>query len=106
MARLATTAAVVLALCIIAVLPADGAAAAPEPAVGPSPTPAATTTIAPLGGRLPTPVATVPFETKPQSAHVDPLLAYLSGVGFFVALVIIAVQFLLTRPNRRGRRTL
>lgn len=61
------------------------------------------TTPAPISARIPPPVATVPLVTKAQNAHVDPLLAYLSGGGFFVALVIMGTQYVLTRPGRRGR---
>lgn len=63
-----------------------------------------TTTVAPIpgiGGHLPVSASTLPFTTKQQSAHVNPVFAALSGAGFVVALVIIGVRFLLTRPGRR-----
>jgi uncharacterized membrane protein YciS (DUF1049 family) len=44
--------------------------------------------------------STLPLTTRSSSAHVSPVLAALSGVGFFVALVIIAVQWIRTRPRK------
>lgn len=67
-------------------------------------TAATTTTVAPIpgiGGHLPVSASTLPFTTKQQSAHVNPVFAALSGAGFLVALVIIAVRFLFTRSGRR-----
>jgi len=58
------------------------------------------TTIAPIGGRIPVPPSTLPLSTKAQSAHVSPVFAALSGAGFFVAFVIMASRFVLTRPGR------
>jgi len=51
-------------------------------------------------------VSTLPLATKAQNAHVNPLFAYLSGIGFAVALLIMLTQYVLTRAGRRGRRTL
>ncbi len=65
-----------------------------------------TPVVAPIKGRLPSAPSTVPFTTKAQSAHVDPVLAKISLGGLGVAVLIMAVQFVLTRPGRRGRRTL
>ena len=65
---------------------------------------ATTTTLAPIpgiGGHLPVSASTLPFTTKQQSSHVSPVFAALSGAGFFIALIIIGVRFLLTRPGRR-----
>jgi hypothetical protein len=45
----------------------------------------------------------LPLTTKKQSGHVSPVFAELSGVGFFVALVLIAVQAVLTRRGGKGR---
>ncbi|HEY3810757.1 MAG TPA: hypothetical protein VGL49_04915 [Acidimicrobiales bacterium] len=59
------------------------------------------TTIAPIGGHLSVPPSTLPLRTKTQSAHVSPVFAALSGAGFFVALVIMATRFVLTRPRRK-----
>ncbi len=63
-------------------------------------------TVAANDGTIPPPASTVPLVTKAQNAHVDPFFAYLSGVGLFVAIVIMATQYLLTRPGRRRGRTL
>ena len=62
-----------------------------------------TTTPTPIKNGIPPPVVTIPFRTKAQSAHVNPLFAYLSGVGFLVALLMMGTQYVLTRPGRRGR---
>jgi hypothetical protein len=59
------------------------------------------TTIAPIGGHIPVPPSTLPLRTKVPSTHVSPIFAWLSGAGFFVALVIMATRFVLTRPGRR-----
>jgi hypothetical protein len=50
---------------------------------------------------LPVAPSTLPFTTKQQSSHVSPVFAALSGAGFFAALLIVGVRFLLTRPGRR-----
>jgi hypothetical protein len=62
--------------------------------------PTTSTTIAPIGNRLPAPAVTLPLITKGSNGHVDPLFAILSGAGFFLALVIMATTFVLTRPKR------
>ncbi|MDQ2728128.1 MAG: hypothetical protein M3Y91_09765 [Actinomycetota bacterium] len=63
-----------------------------------------TTTVAPLGGPgLPAPPSTLPLTTKKQSGHVSPVFAELSGVGFFIALVLVAIQAVLTRRRGKGR---
>ena len=49
------------------------------------------------------PPSTLPLTTKEQSGHVNPVFAELSGVGFFIALVLMAVQAVLTRRGGRGR---
>jgi hypothetical protein len=48
----------------------------------------------------------LPFITKGSNAHVDPVLAKISLGGFALTLLIMIVQFVLTRPGRRGRHTL
>ena len=63
--------------------------------------PTTLTTIPPIGGHLPVSPQTLPFATKQQSSHVSPVFAALSGVGFFVALLIAGVRFLLTRPGKQ-----
>lgn len=68
-----------------------------------APAPTTTTTVAPLGGPgLPAPPSTLPLTTKKQSGHVSPVFAELSGVGFFVVLVLIAIQAVLTRRGGKG----
>jgi hypothetical protein len=68
----------------------------------PAPTTTTTsTTIAPIGGHIPVPPSTLPLRTKAQNAHVSPVLAALSGAGFFVALLIMGVSFFMSRPRRR-----
>jgi hypothetical protein len=57
------------------------------------------TTIAGLG-HLPISPATLPLRTKGTNGHVDPVFAYLSGIGFFLTLVIMATKFVTTRPSR------
>ena len=60
------------------------------------------TTIAPIRNRLPPPAVTLPLITRGSNGHVNPLFAILSGVGFFLALVIMATTYVLTR-SKRGR---
>jgi hypothetical protein len=52
------------------------------------------------------PPATIPFSTHRPNAHFGPFWAYLSAGGFAAFLLIAMLQFVLTRPGRRGRRTL
>ncbi len=66
-----------------------------------STTPPTPTTIAPIGGHIPVPPSTLPLRTKTQSAHVSPVFPALSGVGFFVAFLIVAGRFVMTRPGRK-----
>ena len=69
-------------------------------------TSASPTTIAGIAGRVPTAPRTVPLRTHATSAHVDPVLARIAESAFGLFVVLLLVQFLLTRPGRRGRRTL
>ena len=80
----------------------------PPPTRPPGPTSATAppTTVAPIQSQIPPPVSTLPLETKAQNAHVNPLFAYLSGIGFAVALLIMLTQYVLPRAGRRGHRTL
>ena len=73
-------------------------ATVPAPTAPPTITPS--TTIAPLGARLPVSPSTLPFATKAQNAHVAPVFAALSGGGFFVALVIMGICYVRSRPAR------
>lgn len=63
----------------------------------PAPTTTAST-LPSIGGNLPVTPSTVPFTTKQQSSHVSPVFGALSGAGFFVALVIVLVRFISSRP--------
>ncbi len=66
--------------------------------------PTTTTTLAPLGGGgIPAPPSTLPLTTKQQNGHVNPVFAELSGVGFFLVVVLISAQAILTRRGGRGR---
>ena len=64
----------------------------------PAPTTTATT-LPSIGGSLPVTPSTVPFTTEQQSSHVSPVFAALSGAGLFVALVIVLVRFITSRPR-------
>jgi hypothetical protein len=61
-------------------------------------------TVVPIGSQLPAPPVTLPLTTKPESSHVDPLLAKLSLAGFALVILLLFVQTILTRPRRRKRR--
>jgi K+-transporting ATPase A subunit len=45
----------------------------------------------------------LPLTTKKQNGHVNPVFAELSGVGFFIALVLMGTQAVLTRRRGSGR---
>jgi len=70
----------------------------PRSTVASSTTSTTNTTLPSIGGNLPVTPSTVPFTTKQQSSHVSPVFAALSGIGFFLALIIVAVRFWITRP--------
>jgi hypothetical protein len=61
-----------------------------------------TTTIAAIGGQLPPAPVTLPLTTKGSNAHVNPLFAWLSGIGFVLAILVILGRFLTSRPKRTG----
>lgn len=62
--------------------------------------------VVPIGNNLaPTP-ATVPFATASKSAHVDPILAKVSLGAFALVLLLLIIQFVLTRRGRSRRWTL
>lgn len=69
-----------------------------------TPAPATTTTIVPLGNSLPVSPVTLPLLTKGSNAHVNPVYAILSGIGFLVALVIVAGRLFVTRTGGSDRR--
>ncbi len=66
--------------------------------------PTTTTTIAPLGGSLPVSPATLPLRTTGGNAHVNGVFAVLSGIGFLVALLIVAARLFVTRRGGPDRR--
>ena len=82
--------------------PRPASSRAPASASPATAVPAPATTLAPLGTHLAPPPSTLPLTDKPPSAHVSGVLAVLSGAGFAVALLIMAVQYVLTRPRGRG----
>ena len=59
------------------------------------------TTLPSIRNRIPVPPSTVPLQTRTPSTHISPVFAALSGAGFFVALVMMATRFVMTRPRRR-----
>lgn len=65
-----------------------------------------TTTIAPISGQVPVAPLTLPLRTKGSNGHVNPLFAWLSGVGFLIALLIVAVRLVYTRAGGRDRAPL
>lgn len=64
------------------------------------------TTIAPLGNSFPATPATLPLRTRGTSAHVNPVFAVLSGIGFLVALLIVSGRLFVTRPGGLDRQPL
>jgi hypothetical protein len=95
-----------------AATPPAATPAAATPAATPTTVPSSATTVAPtsgstvvpIGSQLPAPPVTLPLTTKPESSHVDPLLAKLSLAGFALVILLLFVQTILTRPRRRKRR--
>lgn len=74
--------------------------------IPPSTIPTTTTTIAGIGGRVPVGPVTVPLHTTGSNGHVDPTFAWLSGVGFAIALAMVAGRLFVTRPGGRDRAPL
>jgi hypothetical protein len=50
----------------------------------------------------PTPPSTLPLQSKQTSAHVSPVFPVLSGIGAAVVAAMLALQWFLTRPGRKG----
>jgi hypothetical protein len=71
---------------------------------GTAPATATPTSLPSIRNRIPVPPSTLPLQTRALSTHISPVFAALSGAGFFVALVIMATCFVLTRPRRRRRQ--
>jgi hypothetical protein len=68
--------------------------------------PATTTTIRGINGQIPNAPKTIPLETKGTNGHVDPTFAWLSGIGFAIALLIVGSRLFVTRPGGRDRAPL
>jgi hypothetical protein len=54
---------------------------------------------------LPPAPVTLPLTTKSSNAHVDPLFAWLSGIGFLVAILLMAGRFIVSWPRRQRTGT-
>jgi hypothetical protein len=65
-----------------------------------------TTTIAGIGGRLPAAPVTLPLRTTGTNGHVNPVFAWLAGIGFAVALALVAARLFITRSRGRDRAPL
>lgn len=65
--------------------------------------PAPTTTILAIGQRLPKSASTFQLQTTSSNGHVNLVFAWLSGVGFAIALLIVATRLFLTRPGGKDR---
>ena len=48
------------------------------------------------------PASTLPLQTREPSAHVSALFPMLSAAGFIVVLLMLALQWVLTKPGRQG----
>ncbi len=59
------------------------------------------TTVAPLPAVAPAPV-TLPLAVGRQSAHVSAVFPILGGMGILVLIALLATQWFLTAPGRRG----
>ena len=66
-----------------------------------APTTTTSTTIAQLPAPAPPP-ATLPLGTASQSGSINSYFPILSGIGIVGLLVLLTVQWFLTRPGRRG----
>ena len=99
-AHLATAAAPIAVLTAVIASPTTYPVVT-APATGiPLPT---STSLPSIRNRIPVPPSTVPLQTRAPSAHISPVFPALSGAGFFVALVIMASRFVMTRSRRRQR---
>jgi hypothetical protein len=93
----------VVMLCVgPAVTPALAAYRAATPTTT---VPATTPPVAPIPGGAATP-STVPLATRQPSAHVSAVFSILSIAGFLLVLLMLGVQWILTRPGRRRGWTL
>ena len=82
----------------------------PPPTYAPAPSttaaPTTTTTIAGIGDQFTPGPVTIPLRTTGANGHVDPLFAWLSAIGFALALVVMLARFVITRPGGRDRAPL
>lgn len=68
--------------------------------------PPTTTTIQGIGGRVPVAPATLPLRTAGTNGHVSPVFAWLSGIGFAIAILVAAARLVVTRGGGRDRAPL
>ncbi len=71
-----------------------------------TPAPTTTTTLASIGEQFTPGPVTLPLRTKGSNGHVDPLFAWLSGIGFAMGLLMIAARLVITRSGGRDRAPL
>lgn len=64
---------------------------------------APTTTIVGINGQIPAAPVTLPLHTRSSNGHVNPAFAWLSGIGFAVALLLVGSRLYATRPGGRDR---
>lgn len=68
--------------------------------------PTTTTTIAGIGDQFTPGPVTLPLQTKVSNGHVDPVFAWLSGIGFGLALLMVLGRLVITRSGGRDRAPL
>jgi hypothetical protein len=67
--------------------------------------PAAPPTTAPAVAPIPAgtaPASTLPLQTREPSAHVSAIFPVLSAAGFILVVLMLALQWYLTKPGRQG----
>jgi hypothetical protein len=67
----------------------------------PPPTTTTSTTLAPLPAAAPPPV-TLPFASTVESGNISSFFPVMSGIGIFALICLLAAQWFLTSPGRRG----
>ena len=68
--------------------------------------PPTTTTIQGIGGHVPVVAATLPLHTAGTNGHVNPVFAWLSGIGFAIAALIGGARLFVTRGGGKDRSPL
>ncbi|MCL2395120.1 MAG: hypothetical protein FWC87_10580 [Acidimicrobiaceae bacterium] len=99
----------VVLVLTIALLLAGATAQRPGPALAATSAttlPTTATTVVPIQNQLPAPPVTLPLTTRQASTRLNPVLAKVSMGGFALFLLLLMIQFVLTRRGRRGRWTL